>query len=170
MRICAACRESIASPASTILPALAREGFDHELCETCAKLLAPCEFRIANLVSFCYQNAAPRGSIGRQKEITAAACRSVNAFVESGKRVRGEGVEAARDVLAQQAIDSEMNRMVRRRMCEQVFVYRIAEWLRGDLLNAPIPLANAITDLLACGEPWQHPDFQITPPAKEESK
>lgn len=85
--------------------------------------------------------------------------------------VRPEGVTAA-DVLAMQAVAAESKRMVRRRMCEQAFLYRLAKWVHEGMspIDAFSPMHNAATDLFACGEPWQHPDFEIKPPAKEEPK
>ena len=47
------------------------------------------------------------------------------------------------------------------------FVLKIANAVEDEAFLA---LQNAATDLLACGEPWQHPDHEIQAPAKENPK
>lgn len=94
-------------------------------------------------------------------------CKALGISVE----VRPEGVTAAGEVLAQQIADEAARREVRRRMCERVFLYRLAEWLRvRPPRGIPRDVEVAAAKLVLLGEPWQHPDYQITPPAKEEPK
>lgn len=78
------------------------------------------------------------------------------------RRMPGWNANPSQTLLAANAVSASKVADPHRRHCERVFLYQLAKWLNSDLLNAPISLANSITDMLAIGQP--------EPPAKEEPK